>query len=186
MSAASQRRASLRRYALGKFPISEGTTPVLFKLALLLSLCPAALAATRTCIPPQEAARYVNKDTCVAAHVYDVVELSDGTRFLDVCSPDTPDAECRFSIVSRKEDRKEVGDLEQYKHQDIQIRGILRPFNDRTQIFLSRSAQFHRGSEKFRPNPALLKGFSGDDHPTAFTDPNLRSSRHRGALTKPQ
>ena len=33
----------------------------------------------------------VNKDVCVTAHVYDVVQLPDGTRFLDVCTPDTTD-----------------------------------------------------------------------------------------------
>ncbi len=32
----------------------------------------------------------VDKDVCITAHVYDVVELADGTRFLDICTPATP------------------------------------------------------------------------------------------------
>jgi hypothetical protein len=47
-----------------------------------------------------EATKLVNKDVCVTAHVYDVVELPDGTRFLDVCTPETTDDQCRFTIVT--------------------------------------------------------------------------------------
>jgi len=37
-----------------------------------------------------EASKLLNKDVCIAAHVYDVVELPNGTRYLDVCTPQTP------------------------------------------------------------------------------------------------
>lgn len=143
-----------------------------------------ALASIRECFPPESASRHVNKDICVAGHVYDVIELSDGTRFLDLCSPDIPDEQCRFSIVSLKADRKEVGDLNRYREQDIQVRGIVRPFNYRTEIVLSHERQFHGGSEKFRPNPALLKGFSAEDSETAFRDPGSRSSHHKSSFNK--
>lgn len=142
-------------------------------------------ASTAACIAPGEAAKHVNKNVCVAAHVYDVVELSDGTRFLDVCSPEVTDEKCRFTIVSLKDDRAEVGELGQYKQQEIQVRGILRPVGDRTELLLSREQQFHGGAEKFRANPRLLKGFDVEGHGTAFSDPALRSSHHRGALTRP-
>jgi len=153
--------------------------------AWILPIClmPSALAAPKSCIAPEAAAGHVNKDVCIAGHVYDVVELSDGTRFLDLCRPSTPDEECRFTVVSRDEDRKEVGDLNRYRGQDVQIRGIVRPFNSHTEISLNRERQFHGGSEKFQPNPALLKGFSAENSATAFRDPTARASRHRSTFS---
>jgi hypothetical protein len=151
-------------------------------LLLFLILCPAVLFAGKTCYSPADAVAHPNKDVCVKAHVYDIVELTDGTRFLDVCSPETPDEECRFTILSAGEDRKTVGDLDQYREQDIQIRGIVRPFGGRAEILLSNARQFHGGSEKFRPNPALLHGFSAEDGKTAFSDPAMRSGRHRSVF----
>ena len=40
----------------------------------------------------------------------------------------TTDSECRFTVVSLNADRKDVGDLEQYRGLDIQLRGTIRPF----------------------------------------------------------
>ena len=117
----------------------------LLTLALLV-LCPTAGAATKACISLQDVANHLNKDMCVAAHVYDVVELQDGTRFLDLCSPNTSDEDCRFSIVSPRESRADVGDLKPLREQDIQIRGIVRPFAGRTEIVLSHVRQLHGGS----------------------------------------
>ena len=153
-------------------------------LIFALSAIP-ALAMPKGCISPESTRDYLNKDVCVNAHVYDVIELSDGTRFLDLCSPETPDEKCRFSIVSLNSDRKDVGDLARYRRQDIQIRGIIRPFNYRAQIILSREQQFHGGSEKFRANPALLKGFSAEESRTPFTDPATRASHHHSSFSRP-
>ena len=136
------------------------------------------LSGARTCYAPDDALSHQNKDVCVTAHVYAVVELSDGTRFLDVCSPETPDDRCRFTVMSMHGDRSEVGDLNQYRQQDIEIRGVVRPYGGRAEIILSNARQFHGGAEKFRPNPALLHGFSAEDHKTAVNDPALRSGHH--------
>jgi len=80
-------------------------------LVLLAAVSPALAFAgsPKPCVTADEATKLVNKDVCITAHVYDVVELPDGTRFLDVCTPDTPDEKCRFTIVSLREDREEVG-----------------------------------------------------------------------------
>jgi hypothetical protein len=150
-------------------------------LALLVS-CTVAFASNRPCFRPDEAAQHINKDVCISAHIYDVIALADGTSFLDVCGPETSDEQCRFSIVSTKQDQHEVGDLEIYRGLDVQIRGIVRPFAGRSEIVLSHSRQFHGGGEKFHPNPALLKGFSAEDHSTAFNDPGLHASHHRSAF----
>jgi hypothetical protein len=86
---------------------------------------------------------------CIHAHVYDVIELADGTRFLDVCSPETSDAACHFTIVSLRQDNKEVGSLEVLRGQEIEIRGTVHSFAERAGIILSHQRQLHGGAEKF-------------------------------------
>jgi hypothetical protein len=136
---------------------------------------PARAAHPKSCVTADQAAKMVNKDICVSAHVYDVVELSDGTRFLDVCEPDTPDDHCRFTFVSRWEDRDEVGELRKYRDMDVQVRGIVRPMHGRAGMIVSHSRQFAGGPPKFRPNPKLVRGFNGEQERPPIGDPNLRS-----------
>jgi hypothetical protein len=145
-------------------------------LALFAFLAPAlALAAKpKPCISADQAAQMLNKDVCISAHIYDVVELPDGTRFLDVCSPQTPDDQCRFTVVSLAEDRGEVGELRKYRDADVQIRGIVQPMHGRAGMILSHGRQFYGGPPKFKPNPLLARGFSAEDERTPIHDPNLR------------
>jgi hypothetical protein len=124
----------------------------------------------------------LNKDVCVSAHIYDVVELPDGTRFLDVCSPQTPDDQCRFTVVSLPEDRGEVGELKKYRDADVEIRGIVQPMRGRAGMVLSHARQFYGGPPKFRPNPLLARGFSADEDRGPVHDPNLHSQGGRRAF----
>ncbi len=126
-------------------------------------------------MPASEAAKHLNKDVCVTAHVYDVVELPTGTRFLDLCSPLTSDEQCLFTIVSYQQDRMDVGDLVRYRDADIAIRGVIEPLQGRSGIVLSHMRQFHGGPPKFRPNPKLVHGFAADEGRAPIRDPNLRS-----------
>ncbi|HEY2466767.1 MAG TPA: hypothetical protein VGI45_02845 [Terracidiphilus sp.] len=146
------------------------------RLALVVLLCPlvAFAANPRSCISSDEAAKLANKDVCIQVHVYDVVELPDGTRFLDVCSPDTADAKCGFTIVSLREDREEVGELRKFRDADVHVRGIVRPMHGRSGMVLSHVRQFYGGPPKFKPNPKLLRGFSAEQSKPAIVDPNLR------------
>ncbi|WP_263353508.1 hypothetical protein [Acidicapsa acidisoli] len=104
--------------------------PFVLALAFLLGSvaaqadAPPAQLAGKQCLPVSEAEQdqHRNKDICVAAHVYDVVELKDGTRFLDVCPADLPDDQCRFTLVSMNADRDDVGDLRKYRDQNIALR----------------------------------------------------------------
>lgn len=102
------------------------------RFALLLFLCPLAAFAAhpKPCITADNAIGLVNKDVCVEVHVYDVVELADGTRFLDVCPPDKPDDQCRLMIISLREDREQVGELHQFRNADVHLRGIVQPKTD--------------------------------------------------------
>ena len=153
-----------------------------------LVLCAAALtpfafaAREKPCVTADEATKLVNKDVCVTAHIYDVVELPNGTRYLDVCTPDTTDERCRFTIVSMFEDRDEVGELRRYRDMDVHVRGIVWPMHGRAGMVLSHARQFYGGPPKFRPNPKLIRGFNADTSRPAINDPNLRSQGGRRAF----
>ncbi len=150
-------------------------------LFILLAACAPALclaAKAKSCVTADEAVKLLNKDVCVTAHIYDVVRLPDGTRFLDVCAPTTPDADCRFTIVSFAQDHDTVGELQRFRDMNVQIRGIVRGMHGRAGIVLSHVRQFYGGPPRFRPNPMLVRGFNADsDHPPV-TDPNLHASGH--------
>jgi hypothetical protein len=133
---------------------------------------------SRTCVPVADAAKDLNHDVCISAHVYAVVELPDGTRFLDICPADQPDDQCRFTLVSLRADRNDVGDLRKYRDQEVQVRGVVRATHGRMGIVISHVRQFSGGPEKFRPNPKLLRDFNGQSDRMPVRDPNLASSGH--------
>ncbi|MGA7108420.1 MAG: hypothetical protein WBY75_11810 [Terracidiphilus sp.] len=142
---------------------------------IVLLICRAfANAATKPCIAPDDASNFLNKDICIAAHIYDVVQVSDGTRYMDVCSPETADEQCRFTAVSLRADRDAVGELTRYRDMDVHIRGLVEPMHGRAGMVLSHARQFSGGPPKFRPNPRLVRGFAGDVERPPVSDPNLR------------
>ena len=144
-------------------------------LLALAAPLPAFAAAQKPCVTAEEASKLINKDVCVTAYVYDVVQLPDGTRFLDVCSPKPADEACRFTIVSLWEDREEVGDLGKFRDMNVQVRGLVRPMHGRVGMVLSHVRQFSGGPPKFKPNPKLARGFSADESRPPINDPSLRS-----------
>lgn len=151
-------------------------TRVFLFLALMLSVGSSCAFAThpKPCLNSEDAAKLVNKDVCVDVHVFDVVELADGTRFLDVCSPDLPDQKCSFTVMSMREDREDVGELKKYRGADLHVRGVVQPMHGRSGIVVSHARQFQGGAPKFKPNPMLLHGFSGEQAKPPIADPNLR------------
>jgi len=147
-----------------------------FWIALAVWTPAIALAGTpKPCLSADQASKLLNKDICVSVHIYDVVKLPDGTRFLDVCPPETSDDGCRFTVVSLWEDRDEVGEIEKYRNMNVHIRGIVRPMHGRAGMILSHERQFYGGPPKFRPNPLLERGFSAEQSRPPVSDPNLRS-----------
>jgi hypothetical protein len=141
----------------------------------LIPIPPAIAGTQKPCVPVGQASGKLNKDICVSAHIYDVVELPDGTRFLDVCTPQTPDDACRFTIISLREDQEEVGELRKYRDMDVEVRGIVQSMHGRAGMVLSHSRQFYGGPPKFKPNPKLVRGFSADQSRPPVNDPDLRS-----------
>jgi hypothetical protein len=153
-------------------------------IALTVAGCQglAFAGSVKPCMTADEATKLVNKDVCVSAHIYDVVQLADGTRFLDVCAPELTDEQCRFTIVSLREDSEEVGELRKYRDMNVQIRGIVRPMHGRAGMVLSHARQFHGGPPKFKPNPLLARGFNGEQERPPLYDPNLRRQGGRRAF----
>lgn len=138
----------------------------------------------QTCVSADEAIGMLNKDVCISAHVYEVVQLQDGTRFLDICAPDTPDDRCRFTIVSFWEDRADVGELVKFRDLNVQVRGVVRPMHGRAGMVVSHARQFYGGPPKFKANPRLARGFTGEQERPPVADPNLRShGRGRGFMS---
>jgi hypothetical protein len=154
------------------------TGRILGLMALAGALALSAHAKEKPCVTADEAAKLVSKDVCVTAHVYDVVQLPDGTRYLDICSPDTSDDRCQFTLISLWEDREEVGELLKYRGEDVHVRGIVRPMHGRAGLQISHMRQFYGGPEKFKPNPRLLHGFEGDSEKAPVRDPNLQGQGH--------
>ncbi len=155
------------------------------KLLAALFLCASVLAFARSpksCVTAEQAAKMLNKDVCVSAYIYDVVQLADGTRFLDVCSPQTPDADCRFTIVSLWEDHDTVGELNKYRDQNVEVRGIVQPMHGRAGMVLSHARQFYGGPPKFKPNPLLARGFNAEESRSPIHDLNLRAQGGRRAF----
>ncbi len=127
-------------------------------LVLLAAAWPAVALAggQKTCVTADEASLLLNKDVCVTAHIYDVVELPDGTRFLDICTPETSDDKCRFTFVSLRDDRDEVGELRKYRDMDVHV---LRSMHGRAGMVVSHARQFYGGPPKFKPNPKAAARF---------------------------
>lgn len=151
-------------------------SPLSLPLLVLLSAAP-ALAAQR-CIVPGEALKHVDKSVCIAAHVYRVVDAAEGTHFLDVCSPQTSDADCHFFIVSFSKDAKDVGDLQALAKQNVHIRGTVHTVQGRAEIVLRDKRQLHGGKEKFQPNPRLLQSFSAENGGRGFSTRNGVMGQH--------
>ena len=152
--------------------------PLLVVLSILPMLASVPTWAAHACISPDQALQHVDKNTCVTAHVYRVVDAARGTHFLDVCSPQTPDADCHFFVVSFGRDRKSVGDLQALVNQTIHIRGTVQTIQGRADIVLSSQRQLHGGKEKFHPNPQLVKSFSAENGGQGFNANNGTMGQH--------
>lgn len=152
--------------------------PILLALLIFASLSPAFSSQKHVCIAPEDALQHINKDICVTAHVYRVVDAADGIHFLDVCSPQTADADCHFFILSFSRDEKSVGYLQSMIGKTIHIRGTVHTIQGRADIVLSNMRQFHGGKEEFHPNQRLLKSFSAENGGTGFSTRNGTMGQH--------
>jgi hypothetical protein len=151
---------------------------LVFALFLVAIFSPILASPKQACIAPADALKHVNKDVCVAAHVYRIVDAANGIHFIDVCSPETSDADCQFFILSLERDKQSVGDLQSLVGQTIQIRGTIHTIQGRAEIVLSSERQLHGGKKPFHPNPQLVKNFSAENGGQAFRARNGSMGQH--------
>ena len=156
--------------------------PFWLTVALVCAPTLAFAGGPKKCVTAEEAVKTPNKDVCVTAHIYEVIELANGTRFLDVCAPGMPDESCHFTIVSLREDRNDVGELLRYRNTDLRLRGVVQSMHGRYGMQLSHARQFYGGPPKFKPNPKLLRGFDAERDHRPVSDPNLRSQGGKRAF----
>lgn len=146
--------------------------PILLSVPIVFLLFSSTALARHACIPPDQAIRHLHHEVCVEAHVYRVVDATDGIHFLDVCSPETADADCHFFLLSSDEDKKFTGNLQQLVGQTIQIRGKIRTLQGHADMVFSSRQQLHGGKEKFHPNPQLFQTFSAETAGQGFNTQN--------------
>ena len=152
--------------------------PTLLSVPIVFLLLASSAWAKPACIKPDQALHHVHKDVCVEAHVYRVVDGSDGIHFLDVCSPETSDADCHFFLMSSDEDKKSVGNLQSLVGKTIQIRGTIHTLQGRADMIFSNKRQLHGGKENFHPNPRLMKSFSAENGGQGFSTHNGTMGQH--------
>ncbi len=147
----------------------------LFALAWTMLATGLPAHAARRCYSAATAVKHPHRKLCVKAHVYREINLDDGTRILDICSPRSSASRCRFAFVSLSQNRAAVGSLEKYVGKEIEVRGEVSPVHNRAEILLKSAKQVrvaarrrrsHRKEEsrvrhkRFHPNPELLKSFN--------------------------
>ncbi|MGO8718902.1 MAG: hypothetical protein ACLQMO_06760 [Acidobacteriaceae bacterium] len=152
--------------------------PSLLSVPIVFLLFSSATLAKPACIPPDQAIRHLHHDVCVEAHVYRVVDAGDGIHFLDVCSPQTSDADCHFFILSSSQDKMAVAFLDGLAGKTIHIRGKIHPIQGRADMVFSSKQQLHGGKEKFHPNPQLLRTFSAESGGQGFSTQNGAGGQH--------
>lgn len=152
--------------------------PILLSVPIAFLLLLSSGWAKSSCITPDQALKNIHKKVCVEAHVYRIVDSNDGIHFLDVCSPETSDADCHFFLMSSDEDKKSVGDLQSLVGHTIKIRGTIHPLQGRADMILRSKQQLHGGKEPFHPNPRLLKSFSAEHRGWAFSTRNGTMGQH--------
>src|SRR5947207_15194302 len=146
-------------------------------LLLLATLLISGDCSAAECIPLDQAGKHIGETQCVRAKVIRVEEGSGGVHYLDFCDDYRL---CSFSVVVFSYDLKNVGDVRQLSGKVVEIRGVVKEYNDRAEIVLESNKQL--GGEIVRL-PPLPKNFDveqrGIFRAGQFRAPRSRSSRKK-------
>jgi hypothetical protein len=118
----------------------------LFALVLLFAL-PSQAA---DCLSIHEAGQHIGETKCVTGKVLRVKVGPSGVHFLDFCEDQ---AACPFSVVVFSHDLKDVGDVRRLAGRTIEIRGLVKSYEGRPEIILSRISQIEGGAAMIPPLP---------------------------------
>ncbi|HXJ85653.1 MAG TPA: hypothetical protein VMS18_02450 [Candidatus Binatia bacterium] len=119
-------------------------------IALLCILLTPCTAQAADCVPIHEAAQHVGETKCVSGKVVRVKVGVKGVHFLDFCEDAIA---CPFTVVVFGHDLKDVGDVRRLTGRTIEVRGLLRVYDGRPEIILSRISQIEGGAAMIPPLP---------------------------------
>jgi hypothetical protein len=137
-----------RRRKFQPSPAAHGTRLVSgFIGFVLLSV---AILSASDCVPLHEAGQHIGETRCVAGKVVRVKLGAKGGHFLDFCEDQLT---CPFTVVVFSNDLKDVGDVRHLAGRSIEIRGLLKLYDGRPEIILSRISQINGGAAMIPPLP---------------------------------
>lgn len=106
--------------------------------------------AAADCLSIHEAAQHIGATKCVTGKVLKVKVGNKGVHFLDFCEDAIA---CSFTVVVFANDLKDVGDVRHLEGRTIEIRGLLKMYDGRPEIILSRIGQIEGGAAMIPPLP---------------------------------
>ena len=110
-------------------------------VALVLAICPTALAGKTPSIDARKTQKLfasIGQEAVVRGKVISVGKSdADKIRFLDF----TTDRQNGFVAAIFPAAYKAIGDLEKYKGQRVEVRGILEAYKSKTQIKVTKASQ---------------------------------------------
>lgn len=117
--------------------------------ALLLLFLVQSLAAS-DCVPVQNVGERVDETECVTGKVIRVKVGENAVLFLDFCEDQ---ATCPFTVVVFSHDLKDVGDVHRLTGRTVEIRALIKLYEGRPEIILSRISQIHGAAAMIPPLP---------------------------------
>ena len=146
-----------------------------------------ATCASATCVPMEEAAKHVGKNTCVHGKVVSVSTTPGGTHLLHFCEEGR---ECGFSVVVFRRDLRQVGDVRTLEGKEVDIHGEIRLYYGHPEIIVREWRQIKGAGAQLPPLPknydaAKEAKISPGERPTHGHRAKYKYPR-RGAETIPE
>jgi rRNA processing protein Gar1 len=113
-------------------------------------LTTAHLAPASDCLGLSEAAHHVGETKCVAGKVRSIKVGAKGVHFLEFCEDQMA---CPFTVVVFPQDLKDVGDVRRLTGRVIEVHGLVKLYDGRAEIILSRISQIAGGAALIPPLP---------------------------------
>ncbi|HLH08136.1 MAG TPA: hypothetical protein VKW78_12935 [Terriglobales bacterium] len=120
----------------------------MLRLIALLVLSCSLLSAK--CLPITEAAAKIGREGCVEGKVLTVQPLNGGHFLLNFCEDAT---NCPFSVVTFRNDLRDVGDVRQLEGKNIEIHGQIKEYRGHAEIILKDVRQLRGESAHIPPIP---------------------------------
>jgi hypothetical protein len=102
------------------------------------------------CLSIHDASQHIGETKCVAGKVLNVKVGNKGVHFLDFCEDQMS---CPFTVVVFASDLKDVGDVRLFTGRTIEIHGLVKMYDGRPEIVLSRISQIEGGAAMIPPLP---------------------------------